>query len=250
MKCYLQNNLQSTRSYNLKPENAFPERSKRSFTPHWDAKTYSRFAAPFYDLATRVTGWQQHLVEYALEGLNEGRLLDVGCGTGIVLGPALAKGLDAVGLDPSEGMLARAGLKLKQTVVLVLASAAELPFDNNSFDIVLATGSLVHVPEIEAAAQEIARIAKPGALIRIIDHAIPLHRSRSTVIAGLFSQLSGDILHDYEEVFSSKAQLQARTTLGRGGYLQRFDFIRTALADSGQKNYSDSYCSEVRSGSR
>ncbi|MCB0323533.1 MAG: methyltransferase domain-containing protein [Bdellovibrionales bacterium] len=207
--------------------------SRRSLLPHWDGEIYSRIAAPFYDLTTRLTGWQEHLGKSALELLPPGRLLDVGCGTGVVLSHAIERGYTVSGIDPSRGMLAQA-LEQRRLPAncLICGSATELPFASASFDVVLASGSLVHVPDIAKAAAEIVRVTRPGGTIRILDHASPVKRGWTTPLATLFSQLSGDVLHDYAAHFRSGTQLLRRDTLGRGGYLQRFDFRRLSSADA------------------
>ena len=203
------------------PSTSALQGSKRSFLPAWSADTYSRYAAPFYDLVTNITGWRKHIGFAALEGLLPGALLDVGCGTGFLVTQARAKGFDAIGLDASYGMLQQ-DLGLRNA--LVCGSATKLPFPDAHFDSVIACGSLVHIEEISAAANEMLRVCKPAGLIRVIDHARPLSWEVKTPIATIFSHLSGDILHDYKEIFGHYATLESHETLGRGGYLQRYDF--------------------------
>ena len=87
------------------------------------------------------------------------RVLEVGCGTGLIL-ERLAKYADeAVGIDLSPGMLDKArerGLTVEE------ASATDLPFDDESFDVVCSFKVLAHVPDIEKALVEIARVTRPG----------------------------------------------------------------------------------------
>lgn len=226
-----------------------PLASKASLLPHWDGDIYTRFAAGLYDRATNVTGWRRHLSRSALEGLtptlNGDRLLDVGCGTGMLLRLAKARGFHAVGIDASEGMLEKArasGDFAKEE--LLCTSATSLPFDDDSIDVVIASGSLVHIPDVAAAVREMLRVLRPGGLARVIDHAVPVERSWRTPLLTVFSQLSGDILHDYPSLFvgdvpvvgaqpahsPAACALVARSTLGRGGYLQRFDFRKTDVS--------------------
>ena len=201
------------------------ELSKPSLLPHWDGDIYSKYAAPFYDLVTSLTGWKAHLSS-ALENIEPCRLLDVGCGTGSLMRQAFERGFDVTGIDASSGMLERARELLgADGPESLLASATELPFRDDSFDTAIASGSLVHIPEIAQAASEMLRVVKSGGLIRIIDHAIPQERSLLTPLALLFSQCSGDIIHDYEHQFSGAGKLRSHQTLGRAGILQRYDFI-------------------------
>jgi len=87
------------------------------------------------------------------------KVLEVGCGTGLIL-ERLAKIADeAVGIDLSPGMLDRArerGLTVHE------ASATDLPFEDESFDLVCSFKVLAHVPDIDAALVEIARVTRPG----------------------------------------------------------------------------------------
>ena len=94
------------------------------------------------------------------------RVLDVGCGPGGLLG-AMArehKGWGAlVGCDLSVGMIvearaASAGLPVGWFV----ADAQALPFPDASFDVVLARHMLYHVPDIDRAVAEAARVLRPG----------------------------------------------------------------------------------------
>ena len=200
-------------------------KSKRSILPHWDGKTYTRYASGLYDWATSISGWRRNLKRVAFDDLPIGRFLDVGCGTGYLMSLARDFGFDVYGLDPSSGMLEQARKKYGfEDSRLREGSASQLPFEDSSFDVVLASGSLVHVPEIEAASKEMVRVLRPGGVIRIIDHAVPQGKRLFYPLVSLFSQLSGDILHDYEHSFGHFCKLTDRKTVGRGGYLQRFDF--------------------------
>ncbi len=174
-----------------------------------------------------LTGWRKKIARYALEGLPKGRLLDVGCGTGYLLSLAKSFGYSVCGVDPSHGMLEKAKAQgIFQPHELFLTPVDQLPFENESFDIVIASGSLVHVPKLKEGALEISRVLRRGGRLRIIDHAVPMEPTWSTPLLTLFSQASGDILHDYPAYFSESCKLIARKTLGRGGYMQRFDFER------------------------
>jgi len=211
--------------------------SKSSLLPHWDGKVYTRYAARFYDRVTTLSGWRAKILRSALKDLphrtgrsedqTPARFLDVGCGTCFVLAKAVESGFDAFGLDPSTGMLAQS--PLKQTALrdrLISGSAESLPFPSACFDVVIASGSLVHIPAILEACREILRVTRRGGTIRIIDHAHPRKSGLFTPVFSLFSQLSGDIIHDYAHYFSDDCHFEKHLTLGRGGYLQLFDFIK------------------------
>ena len=83
-----------------------------------------------------------------------GKILDVGCGTGII--HDLYPLFDIHGIDVSRGMLNHH--KGKHS----LASATDIPFDNNHFDSVVCRSVLHHIPKTNEALNEIYRVLKPG----------------------------------------------------------------------------------------
>jgi len=95
------------------------------------------------------------------------RSLEIGAGTGyFTLHLALA-GLVAEPLasDISPGMLAaleRSAEELGVSVTTARCEAAELPFADGSFDLVLGHAVLHHVPDLDAAFAEFARVLRPG----------------------------------------------------------------------------------------
>ncbi|MEX2282880.1 MAG: class I SAM-dependent methyltransferase, partial [Gemmatimonadota bacterium] len=100
------------------------------------------------------------------------RLLEVGCGGGHVL--EQFSQARRFGVDLSETMLARAGKRLRSNAVLLRASADALPFRAGSFDIVLCTEVLEHVPDPAAVIRELLRVSAPGARIVV---SIPNERN-------------------------------------------------------------------------
>jgi SAM-dependent methyltransferase len=85
----------------------------------------------------------------------EGRVLDVGCGLQPYRPFLNASRTEYVGLD-REGPLSRP---------TVIGSAEALPFDDQSFDVVLATQLLEHVPDPRVALREAVRVLRIGGRI-------------------------------------------------------------------------------------
>lgn len=98
------------------------------------------------------------------------RILDVGCGTGVLARSLSSRGARVVGLDPNEQALAVARESVPAGTFLS-GGAQALPFADHSFDGVIFLNSLHHVPEREMhpALLEAARVAKPGHPVIVIE---------------------------------------------------------------------------------
>lgn len=86
-------------------------------------------------------------------------VLEVGCGTGLILDRVTRFATASHGIDLSAGMLARAaarGLGVSQ------ASATALPVASNSVDVAYSFKVLAHIPDIAGAMSEMARVVRPG----------------------------------------------------------------------------------------
>lgn len=87
------------------------------------------------------------------------RILEVGCGTGLILRETAQIAEQAVGLDLSHGMLAHAA---QRGLEVVEASADGIPFADQTFDLVYSFKVLAHVPPLREALAEMARVTRPG----------------------------------------------------------------------------------------
>ena len=92
----------------------------------------------------------------------QGRLLDVGCGTGALVLAAPAY-LDVVAVEPDLEMAELAGAALGSEVVV--AGLPALPFADDGFDAVTASFVLNDVDDPRAGARELARVGAPGGVV-------------------------------------------------------------------------------------
>ncbi len=112
-----------------------------------------------------IADWELGLVDTT----NVQRALDAGCGTGAFLLPLARRlapqGATVIGLDLAEGTLgqARAGVQAAGLPVeCIIGDVEALPFDDGSFDLVLANYMLYHVPNLTQAIAELRRVLRPG----------------------------------------------------------------------------------------
>jgi SAM-dependent methyltransferase len=109
------------------------------------------------------------------------RLLDVGCGTGVLLEGALRSQPEAwaCGLDLSAGMLGVAQGRLGGRAGLVRADAQVLPFRDAAFDAVASSSALHYWPDPERALREVARVLRPGGRLVLTDWCAGFLRVRA-----------------------------------------------------------------------
>jgi len=128
----------------------------------FEAKGWTTKEAEAYDaLAGRVTSRLAGPLLDAVAAGTGSRLLDVATGPGYVAAEAAGRGAEPVGLDFSQTMLAHARTQVSD-VEFVLGDATALPFEDGSFDAVVAAFVLLHLAAPERAVAEAARVLKPG----------------------------------------------------------------------------------------
>jgi len=132
------------------------------------AAAYDRWA-PVYDLVFGPVFRRGRSI--AIEAANRigGRVLEVGCGTGISL-PYYSKRCSLYGIDISDGILAKArtrAAKLSNVEAIAVMDAEDLQFDDSTFDVVVAQYVITAVPNPERALDEFARAVRRGGEIII-----------------------------------------------------------------------------------
>jgi SAM-dependent methyltransferase len=90
------------------------------------------------------------------------RVLDVGCGSGVFLELAAARGARAHGLDASPALLARARARVPGAD-LRAGDMEALPWPDATFDLVCGFNAFFFAQDIVAALREAGRVARPGA---------------------------------------------------------------------------------------
>jgi ubiquinone/menaquinone biosynthesis C-methylase UbiE len=135
-----------------------------AFYQHWILPT-------LIDLAMRNKDLRPYRERVA--GAAEGRVLDVGIGSGLNLpfyGPHVG---EVFGLDPSPELLVRARDKAQRVparVRLLTASAEEIPLADHSVDTIVMTWTGCSIPRIATALREMRRVLRPGGRLLFVEH--------------------------------------------------------------------------------
>ena len=141
--------------------------------------------APVYDRLNHLLSfgidrsWRRRLVRAvssfcALRG-GEVKVLDMACGTGDVSIALKRKGLDVVGADISENMLALARKKAPG-IDFRYGDASELPFADRSFDAVTIAFGIRNFDKRAQCIRELHRVLKDGGMLAIAEFSIPRNR--------------------------------------------------------------------------
>ncbi len=101
-------------------------------------------------------------IDFALRYAKGSDLLEVGCGTGLILERLVPHCKSARGVDLSPGMLEAAKARGLEVQV---GSVTKLPFENEQFDVVCSFKVLAHVPEIATAFNEMLRVTRPNGYV-------------------------------------------------------------------------------------
>jgi ubiquinone/menaquinone biosynthesis C-methylase UbiE len=161
-------------------------------------RLYRRFA-PVYDLVTlllslwRWPRWQERVLPHA-----RGTVLDVGCGTGVLL-RRLSDRNRAVGLDLSLEMLARASRRQGEEGLragLVCGDIQHLPFRDGAFESVVSTFAINAVPQLGDALSEMLRVTEAGGVLAFVSVGESEEGGVGTRLAAGLWRREGDILRD------------------------------------------------------
>jgi demethylmenaquinone methyltransferase / 2-methoxy-6-polyprenyl-1,4-benzoquinol methylase len=122
--------------------------------------------------------WKHRVAGLAAAGPGA-RALDLCCGTGDIAFALARRGAETTGLDFSEKMLEVAAARLRNhkseisNLKFLQGDAQQLPFPDDSFDIVTVGYGLRNLASWERGLEEMVRVARPGARLVVLDFGKP-----------------------------------------------------------------------------
>jgi SAM-dependent methyltransferase len=135
--------------------------------------------SPFYEAAFDAIGVGENT-----------NLLDAGCGAGLAMERARARGAEVSGFDASPGLLAIAKERMP-LVDLRQGDIENLPYDDDQFDAVTAFNAVQFAETPANAVQEIKRVCKPGGKVALVSWA-PANENDMRVILDALAPLMPD----------------------------------------------------------
>jgi demethylmenaquinone methyltransferase/2-methoxy-6-polyprenyl-1,4-benzoquinol methylase len=123
--------------------------------------------------------WRRAVVK-AVDAKPGERILDIAAGTGTSSEPWADQEIEVVPADFSLGML-RVGRRRRPDMAFTAADAMNLPFADESFDVVTMSFGLRNVADAETALREFLRVTKPGGRLLVCEFSQPVNKVFRTV---------------------------------------------------------------------
>ncbi|NBX52650.1 MAG: bifunctional 2-polyprenyl-6-hydroxyphenol methylase/3-demethylubiquinol 3-O-methyltransferase UbiG [Proteobacteria bacterium] len=124
----------------------------------------------------RLTFFRAQICQYfqrdekLIEPFSNLKILDIGCGGGLIAEPLCRMGADVYAIDASEKNIEVAKIHAQKTSLNIdyqCTSAEELVQKNQQFDVVLALEIIEHVADVEKFVESCAKLVKPNGLLMI-----------------------------------------------------------------------------------
>ncbi|MBI4953710.1 MAG: methyltransferase domain-containing protein [Myxococcales bacterium] len=156
-----------------------------AFSRRYDAARGGRVPGGYHDLVDDLE------LDFLSRHARGKSVLEVGCGTGLLLERMRDFAGEARGIDLSPGMLERAR---SRGLDVVEGSATSLPFPDASFDVACSFKVLAHVRDVRRAVGEMLRVVRPGGVV-----VAEFYNARS--LRALVKRLgpAGAVAHDRDE---------------------------------------------------
>jgi 2-polyprenyl-3-methyl-5-hydroxy-6-metoxy-1,4-benzoquinol methylase len=175
--------------------------------------------AAYVPLNERPHGGHEKLLSLVGEGK---RVLDVGCSSGYLARPLVARGCTVVGVE-QDPVAAEEAREVCSEVLVGDAETIELPFEHGSFDVVLCGDLLEHLRDPEAfLARVLPFLRAQGRLVATTPN-VANWANRLGLLAGRWRYTERGILdHTHVHLFTRATLME---TFGRAGYrIEELDF--------------------------
>jgi ubiquinone/menaquinone biosynthesis C-methylase UbiE len=165
--------------------------------PNFAAQQYASRARDYVTSVVHSTGGDLDQIEAELRGHSAARVLDLGCGGGHVSYRAAPLVREVVACDVTQTMLdavaATAAERGLANIVVRLAPAEKLPFNDGDFDFVLCRFTTHHWQDMEAGLREARRVLKRDGRAVFVDTVVPADRTLDTHMQAV--ELLRDVSH-------------------------------------------------------
>lgn len=145
-------------------------------------------AGDFSEVAKHIESFAEHFIE-RLDIRPGMKVLDVACGSGNLAVLAAEKGAEVYGVDIADNLIEAskkraeaAGLDIKFEV----GDAEAMPYEDDTFDLVMTMFGAMFAPRPEVAAAELVRVCKPGGTVAMANWTPTGHSGEMFKLSGKF----------------------------------------------------------------
>ena len=132
------------------------------------AKGYDIISKMYSDHSNLVVAAEGRKIIELIGKIKGKKILDAGCGSGRYSIQLAKKGAEVHGIDISKGMLKVARKRSRRWgIKYQIASMLRIPYENNTFDVVISNLAIDHVKNYKRALSEMLRVCKPKGFIVI-----------------------------------------------------------------------------------
>lgn len=163
-------------------------------------KDYNRIASHFSNTRTYVWEDLKPLTRFVNAG---DKILDLGCGNGRLLGFFKNKDVEYIGIDNSDKIIEIARTKYPG-VKFQIASALNLPFEDDYFDKIFSIAVFHHIPSKKFRIkflQQAKRVLKPNGLLILFVWNLQQKRFWKYHLKYLFLKIIGKSKLDFQDIF-------------------------------------------------
>ena len=157
------------------------ETLKSKLKTTWEAGDFSEVAKHIETVAEQFVG--------RLDIKPGMKVLDVACGSGNLAVLAAAKGADVTGIDIADNLVESAKQRaaaLGLDIKFEQGDAEAMPYEDNTFDVVMTMFGAMFAPRPEVAASELVRVCKPGGIIAMANWTPEGHAGQMFKLSGKY----------------------------------------------------------------
>ncbi len=197
-----------------------------------------RFVGDHERFFAEYDSWRYRQERHILECLDSmvirgKQTLEIGLGQGAEAEQLIRRGARYSGLDLTSTSIARVRRRLELRELpfdtLQQGSALEIPWADDSFDLVFSHGVLHHIPEIRTAQREIHRVLRPGGELvvmlyarRSLNYQVSIKLLRRAALAGVYPLTKAGV---YRPKGMLGQHVQNASEVGLGDYLRMDSFV-------------------------
>lgn len=163
---------------------------------------YDLYAEFYGKKSDYLDSFEQGVLIKMAGDLSGKHVLDLACGTGRIIPKLLEKKADITGIDVSAEMLKIAQKKFPKAKFLQ-GNMEQLPFTENSFDLVIAAFAIVHLKSLDKVFGEVYRVLKDNGIFVLTNinqkKAPKLKMGRESIVIGSYYHIPKHVLKALEE---------------------------------------------------